>query len=107
MAIASERVVGPRKMTDSFHVRIGNYVPGSPPLDVTVDGYPVLTDVEFREINEHTEHEAAEYTVGVRENGSEKSLVAEPVVFEAGVHYTLLLVGTPDDVSIELLEDGS
>lgn len=93
-------------MTDSFHVRVGNVVPGSPPLDVLVDGYPVLAGVEFGDVNDYTEHRADEYAVGVRPAGGDGALHEASVAFEAGRHYTLLLVGTPDDVSLRLLEDG-
>ena len=93
-------------MTDTFHVRIGNTIPDSTALDVLVDGYPVLTDVDFGDVNDYTEHGADEYAVGVRPSGGEDSLVEESVEFEADSYYTLLLVGTPEDISLRLLEDG-
>ena len=93
-------------MADTFHVRLGNLVPDSPPVDFLVDGYPVLSDRAFGSINDYTEHAADEYDVGVREHGTETVLFEEPVAFAAGVHYTLLFVGTPEAPSMLVLEDG-
>lgn len=94
-------------MSDTFHVRLGNLVPNAPPVDFLVDGYPVLTDRAFGQVNDYTTHEAAEYAVGIAEHGDDEPLFEEPVTFEAGVHYTLLLVGTMDDLGMLVLEDGA
>lgn len=93
-------------MSDTFHVRIGHFVPGAPALDILVDGHPVLTDREYGDMNEYTEHRADEYTVSVTETGSDAPLVEESVTFDAGVHYTLLLIGSPEAVALHLLADG-
>lgn len=94
-------------MTDTFHVRLGNLVPNAPPVDFLVDGYPVLSDRAFGTINDYTEHAADEYDVGVAEHGDDEPFFEEPVDFGAGVHYTLLLVGTMGDLSLLVLEDGA
>jgi hypothetical protein len=93
-------------VTDTFHVRLGNLVPNAPPVDFLVDGYPVLSDRAFGQVNDYTEHEADEYDIGVSEHGDDERLFEEPVVFEAGVHYTLLLVGKLDDLGMIVLKDG-
>lgn len=93
-------------MPDTFHVRLGSLVPNAPPLDFLVDGYPVLTDRAFGEVNDYTEHAADEYDIGVTQHGDDELRFEEPVAFEAGVHYTLLLVGTIDELSLLVLEDG-
>jgi hypothetical protein len=94
-------------MTDTFHVRLGNLVPNAPPVDFLVDGYPVLSDRAFGQVNDYTTHEAAEYVVGVAEHGADEPAFEEPVAFEAGVHYTVLLVGTWDELGMLVLEDGA
>ena len=94
-------------MADTFHVRLGNLVPGSPPVDFLVDGYPVLADRPFGAVNDYTEHAADEYDVGVREHDTEAVLLEEPVAFEAGTSYTVLLVGTLEAPSMLVLEDGA
>ena len=93
-------------MTDTFHVRLGHLVPDAPPVDFLVDGYPVLSDRAFGQVNDYTEHAADEYDVGVCEHGAEDVLFEEPVTFEAGEYYTLLFVGTADEPSMLVLEDG-
>lgn len=93
-------------MAETFHVRLANLVPDSPTVDFTVDGHPVLTDRAFGSINDYTEHAADEYDVGVAAHGDHEPFFEEPVDFGAGVYYTLLLVGTMDDVSLLVLEDG-
>ena len=89
-----------------FHVRIGHFVPDAPTVDFLVDGYPVLTDRDFGEINDYTEHEAADYHVSVQQVDDETTVVEEPVGFEAGQFYTLLLVGTMAAPELRLLRDG-
>lgn len=93
-------------MSDTFHVRLGHLVPNAPPVDFLVDGYPVLSDRAFGTVNDYTEHEADEYDVGVSEHGEDERLFEEPVDLEAGLHYTLLLVGTLEEPSMLVLEDG-
>lgn len=94
-------------MTGQFGVRIGNFSPDAPPVDVYVDGYPVLTDVAFGDLNDYTHHRADRYDVAVKPSGEEATLLETSITFEPGRNYTLLFVGPVAELESRLLVDES
>ncbi|WP_158055539.1 DUF4397 domain-containing protein [Halorussus halophilus] len=93
--------------SETFGVRIGHFVPGAPTVDFLVDGNPVLTERTFGDINDYTEHDAAEYELSVRRTDGEETIVTTPIDFESGAYYTVLLVGTAVEPKLRLLKDGA
>lgn len=91
---------------DTFWVRIGHFVPNGPTVDFLVDGYPVLSEREYGDIPDYTEHKADEYEVSVQTSESAETIVSNSIRFDPGEFHTLLFVGTKVNPEFRLLTDG-
>ncbi len=90
---------------EDARVRITHAVPGAPAVDVTIDGAPVLADVEFRTVSEYYALEPGSHGVELREAGTETVLLEATIEVKEGKAYTVAAIGMPDAIEPAVFED--
>jgi hypothetical protein len=86
-------------------VRIAHGVAGAPAVDVYLNDTLAVPSLAFGEMTEHVALPSGSYTVALRGAGSETNLLSADVEVAAGQAVTIAALGTPDNVSAQVLTD--
>ena len=90
---------------NSGRLRIVHLAPTAPDVDVLVDDVEVATNAPYLAVSDYLEVEAGSRDIAIRVSNSDVVLEEEDVTVADGVDYTVLVVGEPDEVSLDVLTD--
>ncbi|UPW00109.1 DUF4397 domain-containing protein [Halorussus gelatinilyticus] len=79
--------------SEDAQVRVAHLSPDAGPVDVLVDGQPVLEGVEFGTVSDYLALPAGDHTVTIRTAENETVLFEGNVSVEAGNRYTIAAIG--------------
>jgi len=86
-------------------VRVAHGVPGAPAVDIYLNDTLAVPSLQFGQMTEHIALPTGSYSVSLRGAGSETNLLNADVGVEAGQAVTIAALGTPDDVTAQVLTD--
>lgn len=94
--------------TSLSRVRFLHAVPGSPPVDVYVDGVLAYEGLAFGDVSPHFSIEGGDHAVEVKPSGrgaAAPTLLSVPVPLVPNLAFTVIVQGTPDALEASLYED--
>jgi len=91
--------------SDGGLVRVAHGVPGAPAVDIYLNDTLAVPSLEFGQMTEHIGLPAGSYTVAIRSAGSDADLLSADVDIADGQALTIAALGTPDNVTAQVLTD--
>lgn len=108
LALAAPVGGAAQAQTSLSRVRFLHAVPGSPPVDVYVDGALAYEGLAFGDVSPHFNVEGGDHAVEVKPSGrgaAAPTLLSVPVPLVPNLAFTVIVQGTPDALEASLYED--
>lgn len=108
LALAAPVGGAAQAQTSLSRVRFLHAVPGTPPVDVYVDGALAYEGLAFGDVTPHFNVEGGDHAVEVKPSGrgaAAPALLSVPVPLVPNLAFTVIVQGTPDALEASLYED--